>query len=87
MTESIVDETDYRNSLESDYQYDAIQIAIQSLDNAYKDAIFFRFVEEKSYEEISQILGISQENVRQKISRGVKLLKSLLDDTITANKT
>ena len=87
ITESIVDESDYKDILESDYQYDIIQMAIQWLDNAYKDAIFFRFVEEKSYEEISQILCISQENVRQKISRGVKLLKSLLDDTITTNKT
>ena len=56
-------------------EYNAIVDAISSLEGDYKDILFWRFIEEKSYEEMASLLWLSQENVRQKISRGVKKLK------------
>jgi DNA-directed RNA polymerase specialized sigma24 family protein len=40
-----------------------------------KEVISLKFVEEKSYGEISQILWISQDLVRQRCSRALKALK------------
>ncbi len=43
-----------------------------------KAAMEMRYVEEKTFEEIAQILQTSEANTRQLISRGVKRLKELL---------
>ncbi len=49
--------------------YDTILQAIDKLDGEYKEVIFFKFVEEKSYDEIAKILKTSESNIRQKVSR------------------
>jgi DNA-directed RNA polymerase specialized sigma subunit len=49
------------------------------LDDLSKDIIYLKFIEEKNNDEIEQILWLTQENIRQKISRAIKYLKSLLE--------
>jgi RNA polymerase sigma factor (sigma-70 family) len=51
---------------------------MKELDDLSKDIVYRKFIEEKSYEEIWLLLDISQENIRQKISRAIKQLKQLL---------
>ena len=63
---------------ETQRQHDAILRWIESLEWDYKEVIYFKFVEEKSYDEIAKILKISEQTVRQKVSRWLKKLKSLL---------
>lgn len=41
-------------------------------------AVWKRFLEEASYEEMAVQLGLSQEAVRQKVSRAIRKLKGLL---------
>lgn len=65
--------------LETDFQMEKIQQAMTCLDGPYQEVIFFKFIEEKSYEEISQILVIGQDAVRQRVSRALKKLKESLD--------
>lgn len=50
-------------------EYDTIVTAIDQLEGDYKEVIYFKFVEEKSYDEIAKILKSSEANVRQKVSR------------------
>jgi RNA polymerase sigma factor (sigma-70 family) len=45
------------------------------LDEISKEIISLKYIEDKSYEEISEILWISQDLVRQRCSRALKALK------------
>lgn len=77
--ENLIDESDIMTLLEQDFKFEQIQKAMKELDDHHKDIIYRKFIEEKSNEEISLLLGISQENIRQKISRAIKHLKTLLE--------
>lgn len=76
--EQLRDPEDILQTLDQDYSLKQIQHAMEHLDNASKEVIFLRFIEEKDYAEIASIQGISQDAVRQKCSRGIKQLKQLL---------
>lgn len=51
--DTLADDTDLTLLLEHDFKFDQIQGAMKRLDDISKDMIYFRFVEEKSNEEIS----------------------------------
>lgn len=63
--------------LESKFKTEEIEKALNHLEEDWKDIIYFKYIEEKSYEEISSITGLSQENIRKKSSRALKRLKEL----------
>jgi len=73
--DSLEDEEDFTQILDNEYTLDQIRLAILELDEMSKEVISLKFVEEKSYGEISQILWISQDLVRQRCSRALKALK------------
>lgn len=73
--DSLEDETDYTKILDNEYTFEQIQRAIIELDELSKEIISLKFIEEKSYKEISEILWISQDLVRQRCSRTLKALK------------
>lgn len=77
--DTLIDGSDFTEILEHDYKFDQIQNAMIELDISSKDIIYWKYIEEKSNEEISNILWISEENIRQKISRAIKHLKTLLE--------
>ena len=52
---------------------------IQKLPDSQKIALQMRYVDDKTFEEISETLNTSSENVRQIISRGIKRLKDLVN--------
>ena len=56
-----------------------IRGAIDKLDEKYKDIIILRFLEDKDYTEISDILEIPLGTVSTNISRGKKELQKLLE--------
>jgi RNA polymerase sigma factor (sigma-70 family) len=64
--------------LETEYQYKQIENAMKELDGDSREIIYLKFIEEKENSEIADMLQISNENVRQKLSRALKKLKSLL---------
>ena len=53
-------------------------LLIQKLPDSQKVALQMRYVDDKTFEEISEKLNTSSENVRQIISRGIKRLKDLI---------
>ncbi len=69
---------DVEQTLSTNREYDAIIAAIEKLEWDYKEVIYMKFVEEYSYEEIAKILKSSEQTIRQKVSRWLKKLKSLL---------
>jgi len=56
-----------------------IQQAMKQLDDISKDVIYFKFIEEKSNEEISAIMDIANDTIWQRVSRAIKFLKQLLE--------
>lgn len=73
--DSLEDEEDYTEILDNEYTFAQIQKAMVELDEINKEIISLKFIEDKSYEEIAQILWISQDLVRQRCSRALKALK------------
>ena len=47
---------------------------------AYRAALEMRFVEERSYQEIAQALGLSETAVKSRVSRGRTLLLRQLEE-------
>ncbi len=78
--DTIEDDSDFSEILNSEYTFEQIKQALFELDEISKDVISLRFIEDKSYEEIAKILWISQDSVRQKCSRALKALKVKLDN-------
>ena len=73
--DSLEDEEDFTEILDNEYTFDQIRNAILELDEVSKEVISLKFIEEKSYWEISWILWISQDLVRQRCSRAIRALK------------
>ena len=73
--DSLEDEEDFTQILDNEYTLEQIRLAIFELDEMSKEVISLKFIEEKSYGEISEILWISQDLVRQRCSRALKALK------------
>ncbi|MCX6824103.1 MAG: sigma-70 family RNA polymerase sigma factor [candidate division SR1 bacterium] len=79
--DTLVDDVDLTKLLENDFKFEQIEKAMKNLDDISKDIIYFKFIEEKTNEEISLITGTSHEMIRQRLSRAIKQLKKLLDST------
>ena len=56
-----------------------IQAVVDALEPKYRDVIVLKFFEEKSYEEISDILQMPEGTVATLINRAKKKMKSILD--------
>ncbi len=67
-----------RSALDSD-----LQQALDALPEAYREAVWLRDVEECSYQEIAEILGVAPGTVMSRISRG---RKQLHDNLIAARR-
>ncbi len=78
-SEQILDDEDLTLILENNFKFEYIEKSMKNLDEISSDIIYLKFIEEKNNDEIADILWISQENIRQKLSRAIKYLKSLLE--------
>ncbi|MFA7298371.1 MAG: sigma-70 family RNA polymerase sigma factor [Candidatus Absconditabacterales bacterium] len=78
--ETLIDDIDITKLLENDFKFEQIEQAMKQLDDISKDMIYFKFIEEKTNEEISSITGSSNEMIRQRLSRAIKQLKKLLEN-------
>ena len=61
-----------------DADHSEMTAAILSLPANYQEALSMRYVEELDYDEIAEILDISEENVRARVSRASKAVRVLL---------
>ncbi|MDR2416159.1 MAG: sigma-70 family RNA polymerase sigma factor [Candidatus Peribacteria bacterium] len=64
--------------LETEFTFEQIQQAMTQLDDGNQEILFLKFIEEKEYTEIAEILSISQESARQRCSRALKQLKQII---------
>lgn len=66
--------------LERGEQYERVQRAIDALPERYRLPVVLRYLQELSYEEISQFTGESRDEVRGILHRAGKQLRELLSD-------
>ena len=76
--EEIQDELDLVSEVEKTLEREHVERAISELDMKYREALLLKFWEEKSYEEIADILHIPMGTVATLIARGKQRLKELL---------
>jgi RNA polymerase sigma-70 factor (ECF subfamily) len=72
--------TDLEGDLVRRDDLDQVEAAIRALPDTYRDALILRFLEEKSYEEIMDILHIPKGTVATLIRRGRALLMKNLKE-------
>ena len=76
--EQIESPEDFTEILETEFTFEQIQQTMYQLDEISQEILFLKFIEEKEYHEISNILNISQNSARQRCSRALKQLKNLM---------
>ena len=72
-------EQDLEKDLGRKMDYDELRAAIDALDNKYKEVLILRYLEEKDYSEISDILRKPIGSISSLISRARKLLLQRVD--------
>ena len=77
--DTLIDETEFELFLQQDFELDQIKDAMKELDNLSREIVFLKFIEDKSYSEIEEQLLLSQDAIRQRISRALKKLKEILN--------
>ena len=68
------------NMTDSGIKDEIIQRAIQKVSPAYREMVILRDIQQLSYEEISEITGITVGTVKSRINRGRAQLQELLKD-------
>jgi RNA polymerase sigma-70 factor (ECF subfamily) len=74
---SVHPETPYEIAESSERQWH-VQRALASLAQPYRTAVVLREIEDLSYEEIAEILGVSEGTVKSRLTRGRELLRRKL---------
>ncbi|NTV93161.1 MAG: RNA polymerase sigma factor [Chlorobiaceae bacterium] len=81
LLENLVSDLGTSDSLHHRHNPREIQAAVEALEPKYQDVIVLKFFEEKSYEEISDILQMPEGTVATLINRAKKKMKSILEKT------
>jgi len=72
--------TETRTDLDIAYDEERVRAALTDLDERYRDVMILRFLEDKNYEDISDILELPMGTVATLISRGKQQLRRALGD-------
>lgn len=78
LSERLSTNLDLEDRLSSEIIFEHIQSELGQLDLRYKSPLILKFIEDKSYDEISDILKIPKGTVGTLINRGKKLLEKRL---------
>jgi RNA polymerase sigma-70 factor, ECF subfamily len=71
-------EDELLDSLEQDFYIERIEWVMMHLDETSYEVVYLKYMQELSYEEISTLTGISSDALRQRLSRALKKIKTLL---------
>lgn len=69
--------------IDCEYITQCVQKALMSVSSSYREVVILRDVQQMSYEEIAQIVGIDMGTVKSRINRGRAQLQVLLKDLHT----
>ncbi len=78
--DTLIEESEVEELLQQDFELEQIKQAMQELDVLSREILFLRYIEHRSYTEIEDQLLLSQEVIRQRISRALKKLRAMLNN-------
>ncbi|MFH0804092.1 MAG: RNA polymerase sigma factor [Candidatus Zambryskibacteria bacterium] len=81
--DNLADDTNSVELAQERYDAGIVQKSLSTLNPKYREVLILRFLEEKSYTEISDILKIPEGTVATLINRGKKELKTILENKDT----
>ncbi|MDD2758369.1 MAG: RNA polymerase sigma factor [Patescibacteria group bacterium] len=84
--ELIDEKTDIKEKIDSKILKSKIELGLSRMNDKYREPIILYFFEQKTYEEISDILRLPRNTVGTLIARGKKILKQLLSDEAYGKK-
>ncbi len=64
----------------------AVQQALQKVPGVFRSAVMLRDLEGMSYEEVSEVLGVSVGTVKSRILRGRRMLREILDPLLRSTR-
>lgn len=76
--DTLVEPSDITQLFQTKFQSEKIITALELLEDKYKEVVFLKYVEGLDNSEISSISWISEDNVRQRLSRWLAKLRDLL---------
>jgi RNA polymerase sigma-70 factor, ECF subfamily len=79
LIDRMIDPSDMQENIDLQRRKDTVHQAIAALDPRYRDVIVLRFLEDKSYDDISEILKLPMGTVATLVSRAKQRLKAVLD--------
>lgn len=65
---------------------DAVQAELARLSEAQREAVRLRVIDERPYPEIAQLLGVSEQTARARVSRGLRALARALEPHLPGQK-
>lgn len=77
--DTLIDDESITSILQQDFEYEQIIQAIEQLKEKDRQVIFLKYIEEKSYKEISFIIEQPEAAIRKRVSRAMRHLKTLLE--------
>lgn len=80
LVEQVASDVDLVSETDRAFLAGRVRQALEQVGTKYRDALMLRFLEEKSYDEISDILKVPPGTVATLISRGKKKLRRVLGD-------
>ena len=80
--QNLADDTDIIEMYNKKLEAEVVRHALSELEDQYRDVLILKFIEEKSYNEISDILKMPIGTVGTLISRGKKQLRQILQKKI-----
>lgn len=76
--EIIDDNVSLENETQNSQDKNILMESLQRLSGGYREIIILHIFEEKSYQEISEILCVKEELLRKRLSRAILLLKDIM---------
>lgn len=73
-----IPDNDFVENLDLKQRYNDVVKAISSLDDTYRDVLFYHFVSDMTSKQIADLLGKKHSTIKQQLVRGKKILLSVL---------
>jgi len=78
LEDELISDHDVKKLLDKDFAYDSILSAMKGLDEESQELLYLKYIEQESHDMIAELLGVSIEVVRKRLSRALGKLKRVL---------
>lgn len=66
--------------------WNLVEVSMSRLKDEYREAVRLRYLEGQTYAELADSLGVSEDVARARVSRGIRRMRELTDETARAEE-